>query len=143
MYSAADNQHVLVIAPLFWIEADSPCHSQLCCLLNPSTKFSCVKCYICLQRRGVSRLEPRDYYIRDHIRRTRTLYELTAETPNRSRMIQDATEDNKDYLATKLSFKDRGSDSLLTLDAFSPDKDTPTEILHTVLLGIAQYLLTI
>ncbi|OBZ80256.1 hypothetical protein A0J61_11695 [Choanephora cucurbitarum] len=55
-------------------------------------------------------------------------------------MIQGATEDNKDFPASKLFFKDRGSDSLLALNAFSPDKDIPTEILHTVLLRIAQYL---
>ncbi|KAI8347639.1 hypothetical protein EDC96DRAFT_521139 [Choanephora cucurbitarum] len=140
MYSAADYQDVLVVAPLFRIEANSPCHSELCGLLNLSTKYPCRKCYICLQRRGANRLNPRDYYIRNHIRRTRTYYELAAETPDRSRMIQGATEDNKDYPASKLSFKDGGSDSLLALNAFSPDKDTPTEILHTVLLEIAQYL---
>ncbi|OBZ81086.1 hypothetical protein A0J61_10865 [Choanephora cucurbitarum] len=30
MWSADDNEYVIVMAPLMWVEADSPCHSELC-----------------------------------------------------------------------------------------------------------------
>ncbi|KAI8326027.1 hypothetical protein EDC96DRAFT_593591 [Choanephora cucurbitarum] len=35
MYSTIDQEEVIVVAPLLWIEADSPCHSELCGLLRP------------------------------------------------------------------------------------------------------------
>lgn len=31
MFSAEDNEYVLVVAPVLWIEADYPCHSGLWC----------------------------------------------------------------------------------------------------------------
>ena len=43
--------------------------------------------------------------------------------------------------ASDLSFKNRNTDSLLELESFDPQQDTPTEILHIVLLGIAKYLI--
>ena len=50
MYSTIDQEEVIVVAPLLWIEADSPCHSELCGLLGLTTLYPCRKCYFLLRR---------------------------------------------------------------------------------------------
>ncbi|KAL0086580.1 hypothetical protein F4703DRAFT_1724397, partial [Phycomyces blakesleeanus] len=44
MFSAKDNENVLVASPLLWIEADTPCHSELCGLRVPTSLYPCRKC---------------------------------------------------------------------------------------------------
>ncbi|CAO3600929.1 unnamed protein product [Absidia cylindrospora] len=44
--------------------------------------------------------------------------------------------------AKVVSFRPTGSSLLLDLESFDPAKDTPVEILHSILLGIANYLVT-
>ncbi|OAD74362.1 hypothetical protein PHYBLDRAFT_67716 [Phycomyces blakesleeanus NRRL 1555(-)] len=51
MFSAEDNAYVLVVSSLLWIEADTPCHSELCGLGAPNSTYPCRKCYIKLQSR--------------------------------------------------------------------------------------------
>jgi hypothetical protein len=57
MYSAEHDEDVLVVAPLLWLEADTPCHSELCGLYSPTSLYPCRKCYTRL-RRGKQNLEP-------------------------------------------------------------------------------------
>jgi hypothetical protein len=46
MYSAEENEMVLVVSPLLHIEGDTPCHNELVSILSPSSKYPCRKCYI-------------------------------------------------------------------------------------------------
>ncbi|KAI8328259.1 hypothetical protein EDC96DRAFT_452936, partial [Choanephora cucurbitarum] len=55
-------------------------------------------------------------------------------------MIVEAPQAGFTTKASDLSFKNRSTNSLLQLESFDPQQDTPTDILHTVLLGIAKYL---
>ncbi|OBZ81342.1 hypothetical protein A0J61_10609 [Choanephora cucurbitarum] len=140
MGSAVDNEYVIVVAPLMWIEADSPCHSELCGLLGLKTLYSCRKCYVLLSRKKGAQTSL-DHFIQDHQERTKERYLLAASTPNRTLMIVGAPGAEYTTKASDLSFKNRNTDSLLELESFDPRQDTPTEILHTVLLGIAKYLI--
>ncbi|KAI8365792.1 hypothetical protein EDC96DRAFT_508867 [Choanephora cucurbitarum] len=140
MWSAVDNEYVIVVAPLMRIEADSPCHSELCGLLGLKTLYPCRKCYILLSRRRGA-LNSLEHFSQEHQERTKEHYLLAASTLNRSSMIVDAPQAGFTTKASDLSFKNRNTDSLLQLESFDPQQDTPTEILHTVLLGIAKYLI--
>ncbi|KAI8371085.1 hypothetical protein BD560DRAFT_396046 [Blakeslea trispora] len=140
MWSAVDGEYVIVVAPLLWIEADSPCHSELCGLLGLTTLYPCRKCYILLsRRRGIT--NDLSHFIGNHQERTKEHYLIAASTPNRASMIVGAPGPEYTTRASDLSFKNRNTDSLLQLESFDPQLDTPTEILHTVLLGIAKYLI--
>ncbi|KAI8378910.1 hypothetical protein BD560DRAFT_487811 [Blakeslea trispora] len=142
MYSAVDNEDVLVVAPVLWIEADSPCHSQLCGLYGLRTKCPCRKCYVDLSRGAEARQRTRSYYTGDHCQRVRSHYVTAASTSDRSSVILDAPKAGESSVAKVLSFKDTNTSALLQLKSFDPQQDTPTEILHTVLLGVSKYLIT-
>ncbi|KAL0097636.1 hypothetical protein J3Q64DRAFT_1629339 [Phycomyces blakesleeanus] len=42
--------------------------------------------------------------------------------------------------ANEISFRDHSTGRLLELQSFDPEKNTPVEILHTILLGVAKYM---
>ena len=104
-----------------------------------TTLYSCRKCYILL-RRGQNALLDAQHYLTDHTPRTKEHYLIAASSADRASLISNAPEEGKTTSAKDLSFKNRGTDDLLRLEAYNPQQDTPTEILHTVLLGVAKYL---
>lgn len=139
LYSAKDGHDVLVVSPLLWIEADTPCHSELCSLLDPTTLYPCRKCYVLL-RRGKNSLKYVNYCTSRHNYRTNEHYLLASSNPTRNTMIMGALGPGADLPSKSLSHKDRGTDVLSQLGSFDPSKDTPVEILHCILLRVAKYL---
>ncbi|OAD71822.1 hypothetical protein PHYBLDRAFT_72696 [Phycomyces blakesleeanus NRRL 1555(-)] len=129
MFSAEDNEHVLVVGPLLWIEADTPCHSELCGL-RASTCLTAEK------------LKDEIHYTGSHASRTKERYQIATSTPDRSSTILDAPLTGKNFKASELSFQYMAMNVLLDLDSFDPSTNTPVEILHNILLGVAKYLVT-
>ncbi|OAD74816.1 C2H2-type zinc finger transcription factor [Phycomyces blakesleeanus NRRL 1555(-)] len=139
MFSVEDNEYVLVVAPILWIEADMPCHSELCGLLGPATTFPCIRCYIELRRAKVF-VKDLSYFCECHERRTQEHYVLANSSPGRDTEIPNALKIGMNTPANKISFRDRLTGRLLELQSFDPEKDTPVEILHTILLDVAKYM---
>lgn len=88
MYSAELNEDVLVAAPLLWIVADMPCHSESCGLQNPSTTlYPCRKCYMRIRRTKHRLLEPMTHYTENHVERNKDHYLIAFSTPDRRSTI--------------------------------------------------------
>ncbi|SAM06253.1 hypothetical protein [Absidia glauca] len=137
MYSAEHGEDVLVIAPLLFITADNPRHSELVGLLGSTTTFPCRFCYY--QKPYVK--SPGNYgdlLNKRYSERTRNHYCMAAQTSNRTTLINCGLE--RELPAKDIGYKNKGADGLLKLQSFDPSKDAPVEILHSILLGIAKYL---
>ncbi|KAL0086829.1 hypothetical protein F4703DRAFT_1848926 [Phycomyces blakesleeanus] len=130
MFSAADNEYVLVVAPILWIEADMPCHLELCRLLGPAIIFPCRRCYIEL-RRAKDFVKDLSYFQR---------YVLANSTPGRDTAISNAPKIGMNTPANEISFRDCLTGRLLELQLFDSEKDTSVEIFHTILLVVAKYM---
>ncbi|KAL0096968.1 hypothetical protein J3Q64DRAFT_1710371 [Phycomyces blakesleeanus] len=139
MFSAEDNEYVLVVAPILWIETDMPCHLELCGLLGPPTTFPCRRCYIEL-RHAKDFVKDLSYFCECHERRTQEHYVLANSSPGRDTEIPNAPKIGMNTPANKISFRDCLTGCLLELQSFDPEKNTPVEILHTILLGVAKYM---
>ncbi|KAL0081230.1 hypothetical protein J3Q64DRAFT_1194702 [Phycomyces blakesleeanus] len=139
MFCEKDKQCVLVIAPVLWIGADTPCHSEICGLSGPTSLYPCRKCYVCIHRLKDS-LPDKEYCTDPHKRRTRKHYVLANSMSDRTTIIPDAPTDGCNLSVEDLSFQDRSTGSLLELDAFDPSSGTPVEVIHTILLGIGKYM---
>lgn len=138
MFSAEENELVLVTAPLLFILADNPAHSNICGILRLTTLYPCRKCYF----RNIKKLKNKDYSV-------------SADTLNSFSNIrtkkdyQDALDVNKviegaikyPVAAKNLSFRNLGSERLLDLESYNPARDTPVEVLRTILLGVGKYLI--
>ncbi|OAD75375.1 hypothetical protein PHYBLDRAFT_166622 [Phycomyces blakesleeanus NRRL 1555(-)] len=129
MFSTEDNKYILVIAPLLWIEADTPCHFKLCDLCAPT----------CLT---VEKLKDEIHCMGSHASRTKDNYQIAASTSDRSSTITYAPLTGKNFKASELSFRYRATDILLDLDSSDLLIDTPVEILYNILLSVAKYLVT-
>lgn len=138
MFSAEDNEMVLVTAPLIFILADNPAHSDICGILGLTTVFPCRKCYFRnhKKKKNESYNVSIDMLNRNYNRRTKEDY--IAASHDEKAIIEDAVE--YPLAADLLSYRNLGSERLLELDSYDPAQDTPVEILHTILLGVAKYL---
>ncbi|SAM00634.1 hypothetical protein [Absidia glauca] len=111
MYSAEHGEDVLVIAPILFITADN---------LGMRNLLDCF---------------------------TLRLYSLadSATSGNLIAMLLVTTDDTdtscfgNSHKASDLSYRTKGADDLLKLKSFDPSIDTPVEILHSILLGVADY----
>ncbi|KAI7881207.1 uncharacterized protein EV154DRAFT_568328 [Mucor mucedo] len=119
MSSAEEDENVVVVAPVLWIETDTPCHSELCGLLSPTCLYPGRKSYILL-RKGIASQKGVDYFV---------LPNVNAPTTGMSLSAKD------------LCYKDRKTDRLLKLRSYDPSKDTPVEVPHVILLGINKYMI--
>ncbi|KAL0079453.1 hypothetical protein F4703DRAFT_1958524 [Phycomyces blakesleeanus] len=113
VYSAKDNTYILLMASLLWIEADTPCHSELCDILGPAMLYPCCKHYILIQR--TVPLKEMKCYLKRYNKRTKEHYVLANSTNNRTMIMPDVLNTGK--------------------------PDTMVEILYAILLGIAKYLI--
>lgn len=138
MYSAEEDEIVLVTAPLTFILADNPAHSDICGILGLTTLFPCRKCYF----RNNKKKKNEPYTVplaslkKRYKRRTKAHY--IAASINDKVIIPDAVE--HPLSAKALSYRNLGSEMFLVLESYDPAQDTPVEILHTILLGVAKYL---
>ncbi|OAD67399.1 C2H2-type zinc finger transcription factor [Phycomyces blakesleeanus NRRL 1555(-)] len=139
MFSTEDNEYVPVVAPILWIETDMPCHLELCRLLGLATTFPCRRCYIEL-RRAKDFVKDLSYFCECHERRTQEHYVLANSSPGRDTEIPNAPKIGMNTPANEISFRDHLTGCLLELQSFDSEKDTPVEILHTILFGVAKYM---
>ncbi|KAI7891101.1 uncharacterized protein EV154DRAFT_91175 [Mucor mucedo] len=138
MYSAEENEMILVTAPLMFIMADNPAHSDICGILGMTTVFPCRKCYfrnIKKRKNEIYAVTP-EQLLAKYNNRTKGDYVLALD-PNA--VITNAVE--FPVAAKLLSYRNLGgSERLLELASYNPAEDTPVEILHTILLGVGKYL---
>lgn len=146
MFSSEYNELVMVKAPLLFISADNPAHSDICGLLQQTTLYYCRKCYILkiikkknktIEQSGVTTEQLNQV----HTCRTRSHYILAASDKDRKKVKIDDALPGFSLSAHDLSFKFTGSQDFLQLDSFDPSRDTPIEVLHCLPLGVVKYLI--
>lgn len=112
MYDAALNEEVVVLAPLLMIIADNPRHSERACHAGVASRFPCRKCVF---QKGAFAGTSFAARSKEDVRR---LLHSTGDTSGTT----------------------NSGAGLLELQAWDLTRDCPVEILHTLPLGIAKYL---
>ncbi|KAL0084965.1 hypothetical protein J3Q64DRAFT_1861028 [Phycomyces blakesleeanus] len=130
MFCEKENQYVLIVATVLWIEVNTFCHYELCGLSGPMSLYYAENDF----------LSAKEYYTKPHKRRIRKHYVLANFMLDRTTIIPDAPTDRCNLPAKDLRFQDRLTGSLLELDAFDSSSNTPVKIPHTILLGIEKYM---
>jgi hypothetical protein len=148
MFSAEHAKDVLVIAPLLFITADNPRHSEVCSLMASSSSYPCRMCHYQKVTRRQTKNDEGDVISDTLIGEDRLL--MKCEPRTKAHYLYASQGDEKTIMQgvlgqnlTKknLCYKDTGANRLLELQSFDPMNDTPIEILHTILLGNARYLI--
>lgn len=136
-FSEEENETVLVTAPLLFILAENPAHSNVCGILGSTTVFPCRKCYY----RNIKKAKNKDYTVSVNILnilaniRTKKDYKDALDA---NIIIDDAVEYS--ISAKNLSFRNLGSERLSNIESYNPARDTLMEISYTILLGVGKYL---
>jgi hypothetical protein len=120
MFSGEHNETVLVKAPVMFIAADNPAHSDICGIQQQTTLYFCRKCYVrkSSKKKNCSLLESGitvESLNCVYNNRSRNHYILAASDCSRKNVqIVDALEAGA-LNACDLSFKNTGSQDLLLL----------------------------
>jgi hypothetical protein len=113
MYCSNANETVLMVAPVMFICADNPAHSDICGLLQQTTLYFCKKCYrLKLNKKKGKTLEEsgvsEDRSLEQHLQRKRERYVLAASDNSRDNTyINDSLLTGSTLSAHKLNYKHR------------------------------------
>ncbi|KAI8334556.1 hypothetical protein BD560DRAFT_461017 [Blakeslea trispora] len=147
LYSSHYDEIVLVKAPLLFISADNPAHSDICGIMQQTTLYFCRKCYTLKQSKKKrqtlleSNVTP-DALNKPGPKRFKSHYVLAATQENRKDVRMESEMPGSTLTAADYSYKNTGSKDLLHLESFDPTLDTPVEVLHCLPLGVVKYLVT-
>ncbi|KAL0073089.1 hypothetical protein F4703DRAFT_1746592 [Phycomyces blakesleeanus] len=137
MYSKDHDEDVLVVAPLLLFMGDNPWQSQLAMHSGTSGKHFCRKGHLEAPRSTQKDNMPEISYLPvDHNgaeKRTKEFLNAFATANTDSKLYKHECD---------LNYSKNGSKEFLRLEAFDATNDMPVEILHTILLGLSQYLVT-
>ncbi|KAL0081013.1 hypothetical protein J3Q64DRAFT_1838260 [Phycomyces blakesleeanus] len=137
MYSKDHDEDVLVVAPLLVFMGDNPWQSQLAMHSKTLRKHFCRKCHLeapqSTQKDNTAEISylPGNHNGAEKITKEFLYAFVTVNT------------DSELYKhRCGLNYSKNGSKEFLRLEAFDAIKNMPIEILHTIPLGLSQYLVT-
>lgn len=151
MYSEEHGDYILVVAPLLMIQADNHRQSELVMHKGSGARCCCKKCFFPAHKNPNPKLaknaskKTRENFNNRVIKRLEKIVHVDEKTiwkRTKKHLLAFANLGADTDLGNKLSFVKNGSEALMILKAFEGPLDTPTEILHTVLLGVVKFLCT-
>ncbi|KAL0078700.1 hypothetical protein F4703DRAFT_1796786 [Phycomyces blakesleeanus] len=137
MYSKDHDEDVLVVAPLLLFMGDNPWQSQLAMHSKTLRKHFCRKCHLeapqSTQKDNTAEISylPGNHNGAEKITKEFLYAFVTVNTD--SELYKHRCD---------LNYSKNGSKEFLRLEAFDAIKNMPVEILHTIPLGLSQYLVT-